>query len=336
VWILFRDFENNHFITVYKYINRIKAVEKLTRVLVAMGGTSAEREVSLRSGQAVSIALQEAGYEVSTLDINRQSLMDIVNINPDVVFIALHGKNGEDGTIQGFLDFINIPYTGSGLATSAICMNKILTKKILKYHNLPTPSYKIVDKRELDDQNLVDRLIADLGLPVVVKPATQGSSIGVTIVKKEQELFSVLNQTFELDDEILVEEYIPGIEVTASVIGNEKPLVLPLIEITSQNEFYDYESKYTKGMCDHIIPARIDAAAYQKILKLSEDTYKWLKCRGFARIDYMLQDGFTPYILEVNTVPGMTEMSLVPDAARAQGISFPQLVDKIVKLALEK
>lgn len=303
-----------------------------------MGGTSEEREVSLRSGKAVADALAEAGYIVETLDFNKDSMNRIKEINPDVVFITLHGKNGEDGSVQGYLDIQGIPYTGSGLTASAIGMNKILTKKLLKFDDIPTSDFIIINKKDFINNvnNVVSKVVETLGLPVVIKAPTQGSSIGTFIVKSRNEVEKAIYKAFAYDDEVLAERYIDGIEITASIIGNDEPQVLPLIEITSENEFYDYESKYTPGMCDHIIPARIDDMVARQINYLSTKVYKLLGCRGFARVDFMIDKENNPYVLEINTIPGMTDMSLLPDAARAMGISYVELCDKIVKLALEK
>jgi D-alanine-D-alanine ligase len=309
----------------------------LKKVLVLMGGTSEERAISLQSGNNVCKALEEKGYQVESLDLNKDTLTTIADIAPDVVFIALHGKNGEDGTVQGYLDLLGIPYTGSGVATSAICMNKILTKKLLSYEGLPTPDFIIMKKKTFDrDCFVVRSMVKKFGLPMVVKAATQGSSIGTYIVEKEDEILPAIEAAFEYDDDVLVEKYMDGALLTASVLGNDNPYVLPIIEITSSNEFYDYESKYTPGMCEHIVPARINKELQDRISRISEEAYKSLACRGFARIDFMLDSLGEPYILEINTIPGLTNMSLVPDAARACGVSYEELIDRLVKLALEK
>lgn len=309
----------------------------MSKVLVLMGGTSEEREVSLKSGNNVYKALKQKGFEADIIDLNRDNLNQIADIAPDVVFIALHGKNGEDGTVQGYLDLLGIPYTGSGVAASAICMNKILTKKLLSYEGLPTPDYIIMRKKTFDQAAFVVRsLVQKFGLPMVVKAATQGSSIGTYIVNKEDEILPAIEAAFKYDQDVLIEKFIDGTLLTASVLGNDSPCVLPLIEITSNNEFYDYESKYTPGMCEHIIPARVSGELQQKIARISEEAYKSVGCRGFARIDFMVDKNDQPYILEINTIPGMTDMSLVPDAARAVGIFYEDLIEKLVNLALEK
>lgn len=309
----------------------------MKKVLVLMGGTSEEREVSLRSGQAVAEALREKGYQVESLDFNPRVLGDIEKAKPDVVFIALHGKNGEDGTVQGYLELLGIPYTGSGVASSAISMDKILTKKILCYEGLPTAEFEIIHKSSFDRKNFAPgSLIERFGLPVVVKPPTQGSSVGTSIVRKEADLLPSIEKALTFGNEVLIERFIAGTELTVAIIGNNEPVALPIIEITAQNEYYDYESKYTPGMSTHIIPARIPDEAREMIAGIAQKAYRALKCRGFSRIDFILDRNGNPYILENNTIPGMTATSLIPDAARATGISFPELVDKIVKMAGEK
>lgn len=309
----------------------------LMKVLVLMGGTSAEREVSLRSGSNAAAALQEKGYQVETMDLGNNNIDQIKQTAPDVVFIALHGQNGEDGTVQGYLELLGIPYTGSGVATSAICMNKVLTKKLLGYDGLPTPDYVVIEKNGFQKSGLgVDCLIDNLGLPLVVKAATQGSSIGTYIVSSREEILPAILEAFAFDNQVLLEKFIDGVLLTVSILGNDDPLVLPIIEIVSQNEFYDYESKYTPGMSDHIIPARISAEAAQRVNQISEQAYRLMGCRGFARVDLIVDRKGQPYILELNTIPGLTETSLVPDAARAVGIDYPELIERLVNLALPK
>jgi D-alanine-D-alanine ligase len=309
---------------------------KNNKILVLMGGFSAEREVSLRSGAAVLKALKNLGYAAAALDLKGSPVQTIADYNPDLVFIALHGKDGEDGTVQGLLEIMGIPYTGSGVASSAIGINKVLTKKILMYEGIPTAAFAILNKNKFSSsEQELQSLLKNIGLPMVVKAATQGSSIGTYIVRQESDVLEAIENAFQYDTEVLVEKFIDGIEVTSTVIGNSLTQVLPLIEITSANEFYDYESKYTPGKCNHIIPARIPEELQEKIAKLSERVYQALGCRGYARVDYIIDKGETPFVLEINTIPGMTEMSLVPDAARAAGISFDELVGKIVELGLE-
>lgn len=306
------------------------------KILVLMGGISAEREVSLRSGKAVLDALLTLDYEAQVIDFNPTSIKDIIDYKPDLVFIALHGKYGEDGTVQGLLDTLQIPYTGSGVATSAICIDKVLSKIVFNSAGVPNASYRILNTHDLDAPDVLrEQLISNIGLPMVIKAATQGSSIGTYIIKDEKEILSAINNAFKYSRQVLVEKFIDGQELTVAVIGNNEPQVLPMIEITSANEFYDYESKYTKGMCEHIIPARIGEECQAEITRISKQVYTLMGCQGFARIDFMLDKSGLPFVLEVNTIPGMTEMSLVPDAARSAGISFPELIEMIVKLGFE-
>lgn len=307
------------------------------KILVLMGGWSEEREVSLRSGSAVLKALQNMGYEAQGMDLKEIAVQQIVDYQPDLVYLALHGKDGEDGTVQGMLEIMGLRYTGSGVAASAIGINKVLTKKIVSFEGIPTAPFTIIKKTEFNtSESRIKDLIENIGLPLVIKAATQGSSIGTYIVKDAAAVPKAIEAAFEYDPEVLVEKFIEGTEVTSAVVGNEDPEVLPLIEITSENEFYDFESKYTPGMCAHIIPARVEQSVQDRIADLSRVIYKTLNCRGCARIDFMIDKSGQPFMLEVNTIPGMTEMSLVPDAARAAGMSFEQIVDKIVQLGLEQ
>jgi len=307
------------------------------KILVLMGGWSEEREVSLRSGSAVLKALQNMGYEAQGMDLKEIAVQQIVDYQPDLVYLALHGKDGEDGTVQGMLEIMGLRYTGSGVAASAIGINKVLTKKIVSFEGIPTAPFTIIKKTEFNtSESRIKDLIETIGLPLVIKAATQGSSIGTYIVKDAAAVPKAIEAAFEYDPEVLVEKFIEGTEVTSAVVGNENPEVLPLIEITSENEFYDFESKYTPGMCAHIIPARVEQSVQDRIADLSLVIYKTLNCRGCARIDFMIDKSGQPFMLEVNTIPGMTEMSLVPDAARAAGMSFEQIVDKIVQLGLEQ
>ena len=307
------------------------------KILVLMGGYSEERAVSLRSGAAVLNALTKLGYDAAALDLKGSSVQAIADYNPDLVFIALHGKDGEDGTVQGLLEIMGIPYTGSGVASSAIGINKVLTKKILMYEGIPTAAFAILKRNSTSPERelQLQSLLANIGLPMVIKAATQGSSIGTFIVRQESNVLKAIEAAFEFDAEVLVEKFIDGIEVTSTVIGNDVTQVLPLIEITSVNEFYDYESKYTPGKCNHIIPARIPDDLQKNIADLSKQVYRAIGCRGYSRVDFIIDKKGNPFVLEINTLPGMTEMSLVPDAARAVGIGFEELVDKIVKLGLE-
>jgi len=304
------------------------AIEKPRKIAVLMGGRSAEREISQKTGRQISQALIEKGYEVKQIDPAGDLVGELQEFLPDVVFIALHGRYGEDGTMQGLLEILGFPYTGSGVLSSALCMDKVMAKKIMEYEGIPTPPYKFLTEQY--DRSTIESLKKELGLPLVVKPSREGSTIGVSIVREEDELEKALHEAFKYDQSVLVEKYIDGIELTAAVLGTKEPRVLPLIEIVSETGFYDYTAKYTPGMSHHIIPARIPAEAAAKVEEMALRTYKAMNCSQFARVDFMLNKEYEPFVLETNTIPGMTETSLFPDAARAAGISFPELVSLLV------
>jgi len=305
------------------------------KVAVLYGGQSAEREVSLNTGKAVYQALMDAGFTAGLIDVSRNVAAELQTISPDVAFIALHGPGGEDGAIQGLLETIGIPYTGSGVLASAMAMDKIVTKRILDVTGIATAAYAVFDsgKDNLEENSKVIR--KNISGKLVVKAPNQGSSIGIYFVEPQDNLENAIKEALKYDKKILIERFISGIEVTASVIGNDKPEVLPLIEIVSHTGVYDYKAKYTKGLSDHVIPARITQDATKVVEKLSVETYRALGCKGLARVDFMVTEEGDPFVLEVNTIPGMTETSLFPDAARAAGRSFPELVAELVRLAME-
>ncbi len=308
-------------------------------VLVVCGGTSSERAISLRSGRAVLEALREYGYVNARLfDLREDNMGELLAAHPDAVFLTLHGKGGEDGRIQGFLDLAGIPYTGSGVESSAVCMNKILTKQVLMSLGLPTARFTIVRKERMAKEGgaaIADELIHTIGLPMVLKAPCEGSSIGVIIVKEERELSRAVVDVFSYDDQLLAEEFLSGTEITLPILGNGELMVLPDIEITSEREFYDYTAKYTQGMCTHIIPARISEENHARAREIGREVYRALRCRGLARIDFIVDERRGPMVIEINTIPGMTEMSLFPDSARAMGIEFPELCHHILSLCLE-
>lgn len=307
------------------------------RVGILLGGRSAEREVSLRSGEAVYRALVEKGRDAVKIDAGPDVAERLRAEQVDVAFIALHGKGGEDGCIQGLLEVMGIPYTGPGVLASALAMNKIATKRVLTAAGIPTPPFHILEPDAGEDSPaLAARALRMMPLPAVVKAPTQGSSIGTSIVHRAEGMAPALAEALRYDPVVLIEEYIPGREVTAAVLGNAKPLVLPLLEIVSAKGVYDYEAKYTPGMSDHLIPPRVATEVQQKIATTALATYKLLGCRGFSRVDFVVADDLQPYVLEVNTIPGLTEISLFPDAARAAGIPFADLVERLITLALGK
>lgn len=308
------------------------------KIGVLMGGRSPEREISLRTGEAVYNAIRTLGHPAVKIDAGFDVVERIKEEGIELAFLALHGKYGEDGTIQGLLEMVGIPYTGSGILASSLAMDKIATKKMLSFAGLPTPLFMTLEKnvvKTLGVQAAAEKINSEMGLPLVVKAPTQGSTIGITFVHKKEDLISALELAYRYDHTALVEQFIEGRELTASVLGNENPVALPLIEIVSTTGVYDYEAKYTAGLSEHIIPPRISQEQQDVIRDLAVRTFKTLGCRGLARVDFMLDHQGNPFILEVNTIPGMTATSLFPDAARAAGIEFPELIDRIIKLALE-
>jgi len=308
------------------------------KIGVLLGGRSAEREVSLRTGEAIYQALLSIGYDAVKIDVDKNIVENLKSQQIELAFIALHGKYGEDGTLQGLLEMLDIPYTGSDVLASAIAIDKIATKKILLYEGLPTPDFFTISRSEYNNDSIftITKKIMAMGLPVVIKAATQGSTIGISFVHHQDDISGAIEQAFQYDPAILVEKMVDGVEVTASVLGNEDPQVLPLIEIFSATGVYDYTAKYTVGLSDHIIPPRLPDNVQQKIKDLAYKTYLAIGCKGLSRVDFMVDREGNSSILEVNTIPGMTETSLFPDAARAAGISFETLVGKLVELAMEK
>jgi D-alanine-D-alanine ligase len=327
------------------------------RVAVLMGGRSSEREVSLWSGGRVADALDRERYEVTTIDCaNAQALFSLAKAPVDVAFIALHGRYGEDGRVQGMLDLLGIPYVGSGVLSSALAMNKWIAKKLLAVEGIPTPEWRVLAgpaaveqfvaawaekadaRRQAPDASkgspsLVSGDEGPLPLPVVVKPNEEGSTIGMTIVRTAEAMIPAVRLAARHDATVLIEQFVAGTEITAAVIGNRDPEVLPLVEIVPQGGFYDYERKYTPGATEEIVPARISEQQAARARDLAMRAHHVLQCRGLSRVDMIVADEV--YVLEVNTLPGMTGTSLVPRAAEAAGISFPRLVERLIALALE-
>ncbi|MFH1283531.1 MAG: D-alanine--D-alanine ligase [bacterium] len=301
---------------------------KKMKTLVLMGGISAEREISLVTGKEVYNSLKSQGFNVSKMDFRPSLVKQIIANKPDFVFIALHGKLGEDGKIQALLDLMGIPYTGSGVLSSAMCLDKIATKNVLLANKIPTPRFWKFEKGEMEEGILS---VIKKQLPLVVKPASQGSAIGVTIASSLVELKKSFKEAFALDDVIMIEKYIHGTEISVGVVGKK---VLPAVEIIPKHKFYDYESKYKPSMSEHIIPARINERLKHLVSSYALKVFKHMGCKAFARIDMIIGRNNIPYILEVNTIPGMTKRSLLPDAARAIGMNFDQLVIEIIKQSL--
>ncbi len=305
------------------------------KILVLDGGLSTEREISKKSGKAISNALFRSGFEVLEFDFKGSIEKVIGEFGPDAVFIALHGKFGEDGTVQGMLELSGIPYTGSGVLTSAICMNKLVTKRLLNSFGVKTPKY--ISLRFGETISFKESLrILDTD-KVVIKPIDQGSTIGITITNSEKEFEAGLKEAFSLSTELLIEEFVKGKEITVSLIGNGENIeILPVIEIIPKNEYYDFESKYVPGMSTHLIPANIKPETYKEAQSVSLKVYRELGVRDFGRVDLIVDEDESVYVLEVNTIPGFTETSLLPDAAKSAGISFEELVKRIAEFALSR
>ena len=308
-------------------------MKKLTVALLS-GGISSEREVSLNSGNQVFEALDKDKYDVRRYD-PKSDLPRLVTEADDIdaALIILHGPFGEDGTVQGMLDLLNIPYQGSGVLGSAVAMNKVVSKQLYEKAGLPILPYiafKAKDSFNTDD------IAARLGLPVVIKPVQCGSSVGMSIVREADELKDAIKKAFAYDNEVMIEAYIDGVEVTGGVLGNDNPDALPLIEIIpdESHEFFDYEAKYTPGVTNEICPARIDDQLTIKAQSYAVMAHEVLGCRGYSRTDMMLKDREL-FVLETNTIPGMTVTSLFPQAAAAAGLSFGKLMDRLIELSLE-
>lgn len=288
------------------------------KVAVLMGGPSAERDVSLRSGAAVAKGLREAGYDVTEVDVHGPDFGLPTGV--EAVFIALHGEFGEDGQVQAILEKKRIPYTGSGPEASRISFDKVLSKKLFDKNGIPTPEYEILRKGEKPS----------LSLPVVVKPACQGSSIGVHRVASANAWDAALKDSFKYGTELIVERYIQGRELTVGVVGNE---ALSVIEIVAPDEWYDYDAKYTKGACTYLVPANLESGTYAQCQQIALKTFRALGCRGLGRVDFRLSADGRLYVLELNNIPGFTETSLLPKAAGHAGIGFSALCDRIIRMA---
>lgn len=291
-----------------------------------MGGVSKEREISLLTGQAISDALKRLGYDVLDIvcgldDIARK----LSDAKPDVVVVALHGNFGEDGCVQGMLEILRIPYTGGGVLASSVGMDKVVCNRVASQMGILCPEEEVLDATRVDIASFIKRMKIDL--PVIVKPSREGSTINMTIVRDASELMGALKKAAESDTKIIVERYIQGREVTVGLINGR---ALTPLEIAPKSGFYDYTSKYTKGMTEYILPARIADAVASRITKWSEALSRELECEGTARADFMVTDLGEAYFLEINTIPGMTELSLVPKAAAFEGMSFDELCEELL------
>lgn len=300
------------------------------RIAVLQGGRSAEREVSLSSGSQVSAALRLRGHEVEPVDLDGRTWDVLRDGGWDCVFVALHGRLGEDGTVQGMLELLGLPYTGSGVLASALCIDKARTNRLLAAGGFAIPDFSEVVGDDVED------VVEQYGLPVVVKPVREGSTIGLTIARDVDALASGLVLARRYDSRVLVQRFVEGVEITVGVLATPEVHVLPTLEITYENETYDYDAKYTEGRSHHIIPARIPEAARRSAAEAAGRAFRALGCEGLARVDFIVDRDCTPWLLEVNTVPGLTALSLLPDAARAAGVPFDELCERLVRHGIER
>ena len=304
------------------------------KIAVLRGGRSAEREVSLRSGGQVAKALRSRGHDITEVDLDAQTWDLLRDGGFECVFNALHGRLGEDGTVQGMLELLGLPYTGSGVLASALCMDKSRAGRMLSAIGLHVPEFEELEIKQGVDVSAVERLVSRFGLPLVVKPVREGSTIGLTIARDEDAVASGLVLAARYDRRVLVQRFATGTEITVGVLATPEVHVLPTLEIVSENPVYDYDAKYTAGKSHHIIPARIPEEARQAASEAAERAFTELGCAGMARVDIIVARDGTPWVLEVNTVPGLTEVSLLPDAARAAGIAFDELCQRLIDHAV--
>jgi D-alanine-D-alanine ligase len=346
------------------------AVTRKLNVMLVIGGDSAERDVSLESGASVFGALHDLGHRVVVTDplhpeiaptedpgvffegaeigaepprlgrerfIARKNFLAALGgfdlLGCDIVFNCLHGGAGEDGTFQAVLDYLGIPYTGSGASASMLAMDKSLSKRVVSRDHVPVARELLIDRPDHDVVDIESRVMKSPSLPAVVKPNSEGSSVGVTVVHTPGELAAAIRDAASFGGPYLIEEFIEGRELTASMLDGVE---LPLIEIQPKKGFYDYKNKYTKGACEYIVPAPIDEKVADAVARSASAAYRALGCRGYSRVDFRLTPLGKHCFLEVNTLPGMTSNSLVPKAARAVGIEFPELIDRILHLAMHR
>lgn len=301
---------------------------KRERIAVVMGGTSAEREISIQSGTCIMRALTSLGYDAQSLDYDARFIDAIREVAPDAVFLALHGPGGEDGQIQGVLEHLNLPYTGSGLEACALAMDKHLTKKLCAAEGLPTAAWDLFDLTG----GTLPLLPGSLDLPLVIKPRYEGSSVGVSIVHTHEQWTKAMIGAAQAYGEVIAEEFIAGREFTCAILGEEP---LPVVEIlANRDDFYSYNAKYDQGGSTHIAPARIDSDLAARIQMLAVSVHRLIGLRDYSRCDFIVSKEGRPYVLEINALPGFTPNSLLPDASAAAGISYEALVERIVAHAL--
>src|SRR5262245_61725682 len=292
------------------------------RVGVLFGGLSAEREISHLSGAAICKTLQERGYTVTPIEVDAHGTWMSQVRETDVVFIALHGKFGEDGAVQGVLELLGVPYTGSGVLASALAMNKPMAKRVWHAHGLPTPPWQMIEKNASWELTL--------SYPVVTKPSTEGSSVGVSIVRSQEMFHSALAEAFRYDPQVLIEAYIPGKEVTVGILGEK---ALGAMEVIAKGEFHSYAVKYTAGLEEFILPAPLPPSVYERVLSVALAAHEALGCRGYSRVDTRVNEQGEVFLLEVNSLPGLTSLSYLPRIAAHAGLDYGDLVEAILQQA---
>jgi len=328
------------------------------KIVVLKGGTSSEREVSLDSGAKIAQALQEQGHEVITLDtvLPIEQLDQSLSVTPDdlqtgnqnvlrllaapevqaadFIFNALHGGSGENGHLQAVLQLMGYAFNGSNTEGCAIAMDKVVSKLLFERYNIPTPRWQHFNRANTDPVNKIESaILTSLDLPLVVKPSNEGSTVGLTVVSAREQLVPAIEKALQYNDEIIAEKFIPGREITVAILGDQ---ALPIIEIIPRHSIYDYDCKYTQGMSRYIVPANLEPGLTQQIQQLAVLGFRALKCSGYGRMDLRLSEKGKPYFLELNTLPGMTDTSLVPKAALAAGHDFVGLLEQIIALGLER
>lgn len=300
------------------------------KIGIILGGPSAEREISISTGHAISGALRARGHSVIEIGEKGSIEEEVVKQSIDIAFIALHGSYGEDGTIQTFLEKNNILYTGSDPVSSRNAMDKIISKAVFIKNKIPTPKYIVLNSV---NEGMGSSIEKKLGFPVVVKPKDNGSSIGLNIVQQERNLKIAVEEAFKYSEEIIIEKYIDGKEVTVGILGNAG---LPVIEIIPHEGHYSYKAKYTRGLTEYVVPAKLTSSVYSNIQYTGLKAHNVLGCRDFSRVDMRLDKNGIPWVLEVNTIPGFTETSLLPKAAKAVGIEFGELCERIIDMAYKR
>jgi len=310
-----------------------KSKLKNKRIAVIMGGRSGERDVSLRSGKRVHDSLNSQGFKAIALDADEKLIDNLKRNKIDIAYIMLHGKFGEDGTVQGLLEHFSIPYTGSKVLASALAMNKVASKRIFEAVGITTPKYCVIDN-DIPIKRQCEKIRRVFPFPLVVKPVSEGSSLGISIIKDEEELEKTVSETVDKFSNVFIEEYIKGKEVTVGIIGKgSDTAALPILELKPKAEFYDYKAKYTEGGTEFVLPAKLPKDLYKHVQDTALAAHRALGCYGVSRVDIIISGSHTPFVHEANTIPGMTDRSDLPAEAECAGISFDELVVKILESA---